>query len=257
MGQIVDFPEGQSASDPCFILDQQTGELLLFFNYMDHDQAPGEYRFMVTSSKDHGKSWTEPRDITDEICPPEWKSDFKFITSGRGWQTSKGYLVHTLVNLEKGMHVFQSMDHGASWQLLPTPITPGDESKIVELGTGEWLISSRVNGAGIRYTHRSVNQGWTWVSEADSSLVDPGCNGSLLFDKQNDLLYFSNPASTTTRENLTLKVSRDGGRSWEVQKEIYPGSAAYSSMTLLQDGSIGVFFEADNYGRSIFLRVTR
>ena len=39
---------------------------------------------------------------------PEWKSDFKFITSGRGIQTRSGKLLHCMVNLDHGMHLFES-----------------------------------------------------------------------------------------------------------------------------------------------------
>ena len=40
--RVVDFPEGQSASDPSMVVDRHTGEIFLFYNYMnriDHIQA--------------------------------------------------------------------------------------------------------------------------------------------------------------------------------------------------------------------------
>ena len=105
---IIDFPIGRSASDPSMIVDEETDEIFLFYNYMDLEKEKDVYYLHVVTSKDHGNSWSQPRDITDQISKPEWHSDFKFITSGRGIQTNDGTLLHTLVNLDNGLHVFGS-----------------------------------------------------------------------------------------------------------------------------------------------------
>ncbi|MFK7931990.1 MAG: exo-alpha-sialidase, partial [Saprospiraceae bacterium] len=177
---VVDYPFGESASDPSLILDTSTGKIFMFFNYMDVEKSPNQYFLQYISSTDNGKTWSTPVDITNQISKPEWANDFKFITSGRGIQTKSGKLLHTLVNLERGLHVFGSDDQGQSWYLIDTPITPGDESKIVELADGSWMINSRVNKSGLRYVHTSDNEGKTWVSKPDSTLIDPSCNASLI-----------------------------------------------------------------------------
>lgn len=89
---IVDFPFGQSASDPSMIVDEVTGEIFLFYNFMDLDKERDIYYLHVMKSSDNGKSWSKPEDITSQITKPEWHKDFKFITSGRGIQTSTGIL---------------------------------------------------------------------------------------------------------------------------------------------------------------------
>jgi sialidase-1 len=177
---VVDYPFGKSASDPSMIVDKVTGAIFLFFNFMDLDQEKDVYYLKVIKSTDNGQTWSSPIDITSQITNPEWHNDFKFITSGRGIQTSSGKLLHTLVNLENGLHLFGSDDHGENWYLIDTPITPGDESKIVELVNGTWMINSRVNNQGIRYVHTSTDEGVTWYSQPDSSLIDPGCNASII-----------------------------------------------------------------------------
>ncbi len=257
---VVDYPAGQSASDPSMILDETTNELFLFFNYMDLNTEKDSYYLKVVSSLDNGKTWSTPVDITSQITKADWHTDFKFITSGRGIQTSSGKLLHTLVNLEKGLHVFGSDDHGESWFLIDTPIQPADESKIVELADGSWMINSRVQGAGIRYIHSSKDEGKTWITRPDSSLIDPACNASILrYSSVNDgadknRLLFSNAHSNDSRENLTVCLSYDEGQSWPVQKTIYAGSAAYSSLSVLPNGEIVLFFEANDYEDNLFVR---
>ncbi|NCD42198.1 MAG: exo-alpha-sialidase, partial [Bacteroidia bacterium] len=161
---VVDYPLGQSASDPSLIVDHQAGIVFLFYNYMDLTREKDVYYFRVIQSTNNGKSWSDPKDVTAQISKPEWKYDFKFITSGRGIQTQNGRLLHTLVNLTNGLHVFGSDDHGGNWYLLDTPLTPGDESKIAELANGAWMVNSRTHGTGFRYVHISSDEGKSWIS---------------------------------------------------------------------------------------------
>jgi len=256
---VVDFPFGKSASDPSMIVDEVTGEIFLFYNYMDLDKEKDVYYLHVVKSSDHGKSWSAPVDITSQISKPEWHDNFKFITSGRGYQTKTGELIHCMVNLDNGMHVFGSNDHGKSWYLIDTPIKPADESKIIELVDGSWMINSRVKDQGLRFIHLSDNHGKSWKSYPDSNLIDPGCNASVVRytsiengDDKNRLL-FSNAKMTKGRMNMTVRISYDEGKTWSDGKTIYPGGSAYSSLTILKNGDIGLFFEKDNYKENVFV----
>lgn len=262
MERIIDYPDGQSASDPSMIVDQETGVVFLFYNFMDLENEKNIYYLKFLRSSDNGKTWSSPVDITSQITKPEWRTDFMFITSGRGTQTNTGTLVHTLVNLAKGLHLFASEDHGENWYLIDTPIQPGDESKIVELADGSWMINSRVNNSGIRYVHISSDEGKTWTSRPDSTLIDPGCNASIIRytsvkrgDDQNRLL-FANAKTKKDRKNITIRISYDEGKSWSAGKTIYAGSSAYSSMTILENGGIGLFFEKDEYRENVFVQLT-
>jgi sialidase-1 len=258
--RIMDFPDGQSASDPSMIVDRLTGEIFLFYNYMDLDKEKDVYYLHVIRSSDHGQSWSEPEDITSQITGPEWHKDFKFITSGRGIQTRSGKLLHCMVNLDRGMHLFGSDDHGQSWHLIDTPIKPADESKVVELADGRWMINSRVNGQKKRWVHISSDQGQSWESRPEPALVDPGCNGSIIrYSSVEDgyaknRLLFCNAKHQKGRENLTVRVSYDEGQSWTEGKCIYPGGSAYSTLTVLDNGDIGLVFETDNYPENPFVR---
>ena len=259
---IVDLPMGESASDPSMILDKTTEKIFLFFNYMDLNTNPEVYYLKYVSSNDHGRTWSKPIDITNQISKPEWNHDFKFITSGRGIQTQSGILLHTLVNLNNGLHVFGSKDHGETWFLIDSPIIPGDESKIVELVDETWMINSRVNKSGLRFVHTSKDKGTTWNSKADSTLIDASCNASFIryTSTKNGFLknrlIFSNANSKNMRENLTIKISYDEGKTWKYSKSVYAGEAAYSSLSILKNGDIGVFFEKDNYKKNVFAKIT-
>lgn len=256
---VVDFPLGLSASDPSMIVDQVTGEIFMFYNYMDLNNEKDIYYLHVVKSSDNGISWTEPEDITNQISRDSWKNDFKFITSGRGFQTRDGTLIHTLVNLNNGMHIFGSDDHGETWYFIDTPIKPADESKIIELDDGSWMVNARVNKLGHRFVHTSKDKGKTWQSKAAPDLVDPGCNASIIRytsvkdgDDKSRLL-FANARSEKDRVGLTVRVSYDEGATWSEGKTIYKGGSAYSTLSRLPNGDIGLFFEKDGYTKNSFV----
>ena len=256
--KIIDYPLGQSASDPSMILDKQTNTIFLFYNYMDLDNQKDIYYLKYISSNDNGKSWSKPVDITNQISKENWKNDFKFITSGRGIQTKNGTLLHCLVNLQKGTHVFGSNDNGKTWFITETPTSPGDESKIVELNDGSWMVNSRVNKSGYRYSHFSNDDGKTWISKKEESIIDPGCNGSLIrySHGEKNLLLLTNINNKKERKEIVLRYSIDEGKSWSNPKIIYNGEAAYSSMTVMENGNLGLFFEMDNYTKNVFTSIS-
>lgn len=255
---VIDFPEGKSASDPSMIVDKVRGDIFLFYNYMDLDSEKDIYYLHVIKSSDNGKTWSKPKDITSQITKPEWHKDFKFITSGRGIQTRSGKLLHTMVNLNSGLHVFGSDDHGKTWYFINTPILLADESKIIELADGTLMINARVNKKGMRYVHTLKDEGKTWKTKSAPELIDPGCNASIIrytskedgYDKNR--IIFSNAQSEKERVNMSVRISYDEGKTWSKGKTIYAGSSAYSSLTILKNGDIGLLFEKDDYTKNEF-----
>lgn len=256
---VIDFPEGKSASDPSMIVDEVTGDIFMFYNYMNLDTEKDIYYLHVMKSLDNGKTWSEPEDITAQIAKPEWHKDFKFITSGRGIQTRSGKLLHTMVNLNSGLHLFGSDDHGKTWYFIDTPVLPADESKVIELADGSLMINARVNKEGIRYVHTSNDDGKTWETNPVPELIDPGCNASIIrytaiedgYEKNR--ILFSNAQSKNKRVNMSVRISYDEGKTWSEGKTVYPGSSAYSSLTILENGDIGLFFEKDEYKNNEFV----
>ena len=256
---IVDYPLGKSASDPSMIVDEITKEIFLFYNYMNLDTEKDIYYLHVIKSQDNGKTWSAAEDITAQITKPEWHNDFKFITSGRGIQTQSGKLLHCMVNLNSGMHLFGSDDHGKTWYFIDSPISPADESKVIELADGTWMVNARANDKkGVRYVHTSSDEGKTWTTTAEPQLIDPGCNASIIRytsikdGYRKNRLLFSNAKSEKGRTNMTVRISYDEGKTWSAGKTIYSGSSAYSSLTVLKNGDIGLFFEKDDYTENVF-----
>lgn len=256
---IIDYPFGQSASDPSMIVDQITGEIYLFFNYMDLVNENDVIYLKLIKSRDNGKTWTLPEDITAQIEKTEWHNNYKFITSGRGIQTSSGQLLHCLVNIEHNLHIFGSNNHGKTWFLIDTPIKHANESKILELADDSWMVNSRIVKGGVRYVHTSLDQGKTWCSKPDSTLIDPGCNASFIRyssikdGSDKNRLLFSNANNKKRRKNMTVRLSYDEGKTWTKGKTIHPGWSAYSSLSVLKNGNIALLFEKDHYRDIVFV----
>ncbi len=257
--EMVNPVDEGGCSDPSLIVDEVTGDIFCFYNYMSSDKSSEEYRFIVQKSSDHGRTWGTPVDFTDQVAGPELKNAFKFITSGRGIQTREGLLIHNYVHVGEGVTLFGSRDHGATWETMGE-VTPGDESKVVQLPDGSLMVNSRI-APGKRFVHRSADGGKTWESAADFNLPDPRCNACIIQytakrdGYAKDRLIFCNAASNSGRKNLAVRISYDNGDSWSSGKVIDSGPSAYSAITILKDGSIGVLYEP-GYKEIRFVRFT-
>ena len=89
----------------------------------------------------------------------------------------------------------------------------------------------------------------TWQSKRETQLIDPRCNGAILRytairdGYKKDRLLFCNAGSKNGRKNLTIRISYDEGKTWSEGKVIDSGPSAYSEISILKDGSIGVLYE--------------
>ena len=242
--------------DASLLLDRSTGRVWCFFNYgppgigfmtakPDAKTGPTTLQLHAIHSDDDGATWSEAVDLTPQVKEPSWQG--MFATSGTDAQTISGrFLVPLVVRDGKGIiHSLNaySDDHGKTWKH-GEPIADGtDESHNVELKDGVILQNMR-NGPH-RTIARSPDGGITFgpVSH-DPALIDPSCNAGITSYRQDrdNILIFTNAASAR-RENLTVKLSYDGGRTWPARRTIYAGPAGYSTVIPLHDGSIGVLYE--------------
>jgi sialidase-1 len=107
-------------------------------------------------------------------------------------------------------------------------------------------MSIRNRHKGDRLFSISTDGGKTWSEpKYNTTLPAPACNGDIVAYTHGgkNLLLHSLPASRTTRENVTVYVSEDNGETWTAKRCIYKGYSAYSSLQVLDDGTIGIIVE--------------
>jgi sialidase-1 len=223
--------------------------------------AENPQRTYISTSDDHGQTWTPPRDITAQIygaeCPDpvrlQWQS--LFFGSGRGLCTRAGRLMavmavrETLDNRRLHNYAVYSDNDGESWHVSERAIVDGDEAKVVELNNGDILMSSRTKGN--RLWAKSSDGGITWGPKKSwEEIWGNACNADIIrytstkdgYDKDRILHTLPNHS---TRRNVTMWLSYDEGTTWPVKKTIARNESAYSSITILPDGTIGVYIEED------------
>lgn len=280
-------------SDPSFVVDRETGTVFCFFLYSkDVGFAGSQYgtddanrriiSSVVVQSQDGGLIWSEPRFITDVTKPGSATNPqpgdvrTNFASSGEGIQLRYGPHAGRLiqqysgyVRQANGSEVFQaysvySDDHGATW-VKGAPVGAGmDENKVVELSDGRVMLNSRDSaGSKFRKVAISTDGGHSYGEVTlDRQLIDPTNNAAIarIFpdapagSADAKKLIFTNAASQTGRENVSARVSCDDGRTWPGFRTIRPGVSAYSTVTPLDGGKIGVLYEA-NYTSNMPLAV--
>lgn len=217
-------------------------------------------RTYVSYSSDHGKTWSSPRDITYQLWGAEctdpvrstWQASFCGAGHGLTMKSGRIMVVGTVREVAGGglnNYAYYSDDEGENWKVSARAIAGGDEAKVVELNNGNILMSSRTSGN--RYWAVSTDGGLTWGSRNSwTDLWGNACNGDMIrytstndgFDKNRILHTLPN---ASTRTNLSVFMSYNEGETWAVKKTICEGTSAYASLSILPDGTIGVYTEED------------
>ena len=276
MKVIVNYPRYQAAAEPCLLMDRKTGHLWLLYDRIwpdlkdfrkDNQTLPEGVNpdssgriilLYAIMSEDDGRTWSQPREITSMLTQPGWTA--VMAAPGMGTQMRSGRLLAPAYvrkpGPEEDSHIGHSSivysdDQGKTWQLSAGVAPRTNECQVVELVDGRLMMNMRNGyGKGRRAVATSEDGGRTWSEMThDSTLVDPVCQGSFIrYTAQRDgyarnRLLFANAAHEKERVNMTVRLSYDEGETWPVSKQIYPGPSAYSCMTVLQDGTIGLLYE--------------
>lgn len=265
------------------------GRIFLLYNTAttsegDARKGIGVREVWYITSEDNGKTWSKPSNITTSVHKPLAPSYNAAYTFAEDWRTNAltpGHALQLTRRKNKGRifvaanhssgaklgsdnvetnkaHCFYSDDHGDTWRLgANVEIPGGNESTAAELADGTVLQNIRYKNPSDKYRILafSKNGGESWdTAYVCKELPDPVCQGSTIsFNyKGKHLVLFSNAASQTKREKLTIRISKDSGRSWPVSFLVDKGDASYSDLVNINNGKLGLIYEKGSDGGIVY-----
>ena len=198
--------------NPMPVFDAHTNQVLVQF-ITSTGSAVGNGNWQIASTDD-GLTWTEPVDLS------LFFGEFVGIMPGPGnaIQLKSGRL---LFAGHYGPYQFDlswwSDDYGATYNISAEKLEQMDEIALVELSDGRVMTNIRnqhLDACDCRAVALSSDGGETWGDiYYDPQLPSPVCQASIV--SINNTLYFSNPASTGARVNITVRKSLDDGTTWD------------------------------------------
>lgn len=271
------------------------GRIFLFYNTGNNHEGEvrkgnGLREVWYITSADNGHTWSLPVNITAQVHRPRQPSAnaaYQFAEDWRSYANTPGHALQVSSGKYRGRlliaanhsagepqsefrdyaaHTFFTDDHGKTFHLgAVVPIRGSNESTATDLSDGSVMMNIRNQSGDIRarIIALSSDGGHRWdTAYFDMNLPDPVCEGSLLNigkKRGKNILAFTNAADTKNRDNLTLRISYDEGRSWTVNKVIEKapagkerGYAAYSDIVKIGSRDIGILYEQGNYSRIVF-----
>lgn len=256
--QVIVHEEGGTKKitigNPCPVVDRETGVVWLAFCRDNRD-------VFMTHSKDDGKSWAKPTEITASVKKKSW--GWYATGPGQGLQLTvgkyKGRLVFPCDHSEGKVgrsHVFYSDDHGKTFVLGGATEDKMNECEAVELTDGRLLLSMR-NGLrkGKRAFAISRDGGATWSKpRVNENVYCPVCQSSIhRYSWKPSILLYSAPGGPG-RTNLTVRASYDEGVTWPDARVLDLHGSGYSDLAVLPDGSVCCLFESGWRNPIVFAR---
>jgi len=217
---------------------------------------------LYTVSRDDGKTWSIPINVTRMFKKSEWW--LGTIAPGHGISLTDGTIVIPTQGRDSlGIpfsNITWSKDKGQTWHTSNPAYRNTTESMAVQLADGSIMLNMRHNqnrgnsehnGRAVAVT-RDLGTTWTEHPTSRNALIEPTCMASLhrheykVGGRKKSVLLFSNPNSTQIRNNITIKVSFDEGRTWPEKywTLIDEGtSRGYSCLTTIDEDTIGILYE--------------
>lgn len=256
-------------NNPCLVYNKATKTIILFFqcypkgvSEQNKTAQPGwadpkSLRNMVCFSK-NGKRWTKPKDVTkftkheDAVLTCSGPNPGVVLTRGE----HKGRICIPFNEGHFGnwvLAVGYSDDGGKTWKIGQKSAERGgvNEVSMAETEDGGLIIVSRAWGSSQRKVAYSKDGGETWGDiSSHPELPSPNCqNGLARYSFADDAklgnrgrILFSSP-SKGSREDGIIKMSYDDGQTWPAEKQIGTGPFAYSALTPIKPGTMGLLYE--------------
>ena len=304
LATLVDYQDLQAGNptpildttDPRF----PKGRVFLFYNTGNNHEneireGKGLREVWYITSTDGGLTWSSAVNITSQVHRPNQpsrntaytlKEDWRHYANGpgHGMQFTQGPHAGRMLiaaNHSEGprgergsdyrAHTFYTDDHGDTFHLGASIAIPGsNESSATEISGGKLLMNIRNQRGDIRQRIIGLSEDGSasWKETYfDPQLPDPICQGSILTiaqKKQAFTLAFSNAADTKNRDNLTIRISQDDGRTWPISIPVDNGASsgespkdftAYSDLVLLDSKNIGIVYERKDYSQIVFKKI--
>jgi len=304
LSTLVDYQDLQAGNptpilditDPRF----PKGRIFLFYNTGNNHEneireGKGLREVWYTTSIDGGLTWSKAVNITSQVHRPNqpklnaaytFKEDWRHYANGpgHGMQFTQGPHAGRMLiaaNHSEGprgergsdyrAHTFYTDDHGDTFHLGASISIPGsNESTATEISGGKLLMNIRNQRGDIRQRIIGLSDDGsaTWKETYfDPQLPDPICQGSILpiaQKKKAFTLAFSNAADTKNRDNLTIRISKDDGRTWPISIPVDNGASAgespkdftaYSDLVSINSNHLGIVYERKDYSQIVFKKI--
>ena len=270
-GETGGLPAAQNGvGDPSILVDTKTNTVWVVAAWthgMGNQRAwwsshPGmdmnhTAQLVMSKSTDDGKTWSEPINVTEQVKDPSWY--FLLQGPGRGITMSDGTLVFPIqyIGADRipNAGIMYSKDSGKTWKIHNHARTNTTEAQVAEVEPGVLMLNMRDNRGGSRAVYTTTDLGETWKEHESSrtALIEPVCMASLISVKakdnvlKKDILIFSNPNSTQNRNNITIKVSLDGGKTWSPEHQVLLDEGygwGYSCLSMVDKETVGILYES-------------
>lgn len=212
-------------------------------------KAPKRNYIYMLRSSDNGKTWSEPKDVTQDFLIKQ-DGTFVGIAPGVGLTTSSGRMVMPLYVDRKQTVSIYSIDNGETWhRMTQQPYANNiDEWQLVEAPDGIILGLGRQKKYGKTPLSISYNDGKNWEKAGKTAIYAPKCQKSIISIGE---YAFCSHASQKKRADGVLSVGkfikkngRTCGIDWYKDVKINEGFFAYSCLAQIDDDYIGVLYES-------------
>nr|WP_229913663.1 sialidase family protein [Streptomyces capitiformicae] len=285
--KVVTAGKGNTRGNPAPVVDPRTGRVVLVTSYnagtvteaqiMRGEVTPEQSRrVFVQTSRDDGRTFTAPRDITADVKLPAWR----WYATGPGHAVAltrgphAGRLVvpsnHSSAPPQDstdtgrepgyyGAHAIYSDDGGTTWTIgfvddSYDGIDNANESVAAELPDDRLYFSARDErgtSPGNRLDAYSSDGAETLDRPytVQPTLTDvPVVQGSVLQLPSGGPLLFSGPSVPTTRQSMSVWSSGDAGTTFTKSTTLSSRPAAYSDLVRLNSTHVGLLYETGTTG---------